>query len=521
MLKLLALALSLAVTDTVTAQIPLCTGRDAFDPQKSPCRVRECRATNEETWKKSKKCLRAPTCEEIRQSRKKYRRYSDMCQENKATECFQTRLGFPFALTTSRKKNNSDSETCEGLTRWYGFCVTKESKNGRKVQIGMIRKTIMKNGDQELFAVASNRAGCSGFVNTDSISVNPYSSKCGETYAAKWLLPSFAAATMGKLTKETITTADGRVRKYWLFRSNANLSSTGGDKAPLVIDIHGYTGCAEYNAFSVGWLPIAAKQNMVIAWPQSLEFASTDVFTGIYSPFVSSWTVGDLPTDAYFAEVDDMAFLKNMIGGIQGQTALNIDPSRLYMTGHSLGSGLAQQFAFDESAITAAVVQFAFFLASFPQTQKEISELVKKGILELSINSNMGVKLASPVPIFNVHATGDETVLYEVVTCTPEELLLGCKPSFGARPNNNLWAAINECTKSSIKEFSTPSPYNITTFSECGGDEVNAVEVKLLTIDGGSHYPFKGYEQQQIETTQQAWEFIKNFSKPGASSSHV
>eukprot|EP00588_Corethron_pennatum_P011681 CAMPEP_0194280414 /NCGR_PEP_ID=MMETSP0169-20130528/17193_1 /TAXON_ID=218684 /ORGANISM="Corethron pennatum, Strain L29A3" /LENGTH=49 /DNA_ID= /DNA_START= /DNA_END= /DNA_ORIENTATION= len=49
MLKLLALALSLAVTDTVTAQIPLCTGRDAFDPQKSPCRVRECRATNEET----------------------------------------------------------------------------------------------------------------------------------------------------------------------------------------------------------------------------------------------------------------------------------------------------------------------------------------------------------------------------------------------------------------------------------------------------------------------------------------
>mmetsp|Transcript_47883 Transcript_47883/g.93542 ORF Transcript_47883/g.93542 Transcript_47883/m.93542 type:complete len:522 (-) Transcript_47883:151-1716(-) len=521
MLKLLALALGL-VADIVTAELPKCTGRDARNlfPPHSPCRVRECRATQQKNWKNSKKCLRAPTCEEIRQSENKnHRRYSKMCQKKNATECFQIRLGFPFALTTSKKKNNGDPDTCEGLTKWYGLCVTKESENGSKVEIGMIRRTIMKEGEKELFAVASNRAGCSGFVNIKSIEGNPYSSKCGETYIAKQL-PFIEAPTQGKITMETITTADGRVRKYLLFRSKANMLSTDGGKAPLIVDIHGYSGCAEYNAIMIGWLSIAATQNMVVAWPQSLEFAGINPFNGIYHPFVSSWSVRNFPTDATIAGIDDMAFLKDMIREIQGRKELNMDPSRLYMTGHSLGSGMAQQFALEESAITAALVQFAFFMVSFPQTQEETLQFINKGILELSNISNVGVKLVSPVPVFTVHATEDETVPYNEVKCTPEELLQGCQPTPGARWNNNLWAAINECTKSNNKQFLTPAPYNITTFTECSGDEVNAVEVKLLTIEGGTHTPFT-YFGQPIDATQQAWEFIKNFSKPGASSSHV
>jgi len=500
-MKLFAIAIvvsGIAATDAANNSnndLPRCKGRDAVDPINpgAPCRVRECRAMFRKKWKEASNCIRAPTCDELRNSdNMEDRRLSNMCDKQGATECFQIRKNFPFALTTSRKRNTGDSTTCEGNMRWTGFCVTTEAINGAKVEIGRIRRTTLISESEELFAVASFRAGCSGLHSDNPL--RPYNNQCGKTLSAR-LLPLVVSAANGELTLKTMTTTDGLARRYYIFRSFFNLiSSPGSSAAPLVVDLHGFSTCPEINALYTGWLEIAAGENMVLVWPEATHISAFNFLAGELDPFLTSWATNPL-SPASLRGIDDVGFLREMIKDIQGNDVYNVDPSRLYMVGHSNGSEMAQKFAFKEQNMTAGVAGHSFFLTVFPRTQEEESEAIAEGTLLASSISDNGLRLVSPVPIINVHGTLDPIIPYFEAS----EFL------FGAVKNTLLWGDINECTRNNTDIF---SGYKIESHVECGG----GVEVKLLTIEGAGHLPFEGFDTD-IATTKLAWEFIKQFSK--------
>merc|ERR1711935_378047 len=104
--------------------------------------------------------------------------------------------------------------------------------------------------------------------------------------------------------------------------------------------------------------------------------------------------------------------LREMIKDIQGNDMYNVDPSRLYMVGHSNGSEMAQKFAFKEQNMTAGVAGHSAFLTAFPRSQEGVSEAITEGTLLASSISDSGLKLVSPVPIINVHGILDQIVPY-------------------------------------------------------------------------------------------------------------
>jgi len=461
-----------------------CKGKDAVDLLNPgpPCYVRECRAMFRKKWKEASGCIRAPTCDELRNSNnKRHRWFSNMCDKEGATECFQVRSKFPFALTTSRRRNTGDSTTCKGNMKWNGFCVINEATNGTKVEIGLTRRTTLTSESEELFAVASFQAGCSGL--NSGFPLRPYNNKCGDTLAAR-LLPLTVSALNGELTLRTMTTSDGLARRYYIFRSFFNLNpDLGSSAAPLVVDLHGASQCPELSALYSGWLEIAARENMVLVWPEGTQFSGT--FLGDFNPFITFWNTNTLRW------VDDVGFLREMIKDIQDNDMYNIDLSRLYMAGFSNGSAMAQTFAFIEQNMTAGVAGHSGFL---PVRQEAVLGFITEGLLLPSSISNGGWKLASPVPIINVHGLLDPIVPY-----------FDTGNGRGAVENTHLWADINECTGYNIDIF---SGYKIESYVECGG----GAEVKLLTVEGAGHFPFEGADTD-IATTKLAWEFIKHFSK--------
>jgi len=491
MINVLVLAASVFSATVHAQKLPRCVGSDRYNFE-IPCLVRKCRATKGKKYMASNKCLRPPTCKELRNSdEKKIRRNSNMCDKEGATECFQIRRKFPFALTTSKKKNRGDPITCEGNTAWGGFCVTAEGTDNSKVVIEEIRNTLHKDMNQgtELFAFASHKAGCSGFNSGNPI--RPYNNQCGKSLSAI-LLPGIVQQLQGDLKLETITTDDGTERKYYIFRSALNLIAGTNSLAPLVVDLHGYATCPEATALYTSWLYIAAKENMVVVWPFATEAPGINVFTGEADAFQIEWYLPSLPyLTPKATPPDDVSFLRDMIRGIQDKMEYNIDSSRLYMSGHSLGAGMAQYFAYAEQSMTAGVASSSFFLTEFPTTAEGVGEAIQKGILLPSQISAVGYRLVSPVPVFTVHGRLDDVIPYDR----------------GAVNNTLLWSAINEC---GAQNTTTTDDYQIQASFGCG----DTVEVQLLTIEAAGHYPYKGVESPNVDSTQMAWDFIKQFSKP-------
>ena len=68
------------------------------------------------------------------------------------------------------------------------------------------------------------------------------------------------------------------------------------------------------------------------------------------------------------ADVDDVSFLKSMIEKLVADndknTQYKVDPTRIYMTGHSNGCAMAQRFTAEHSELIAAVGCHSFYLLS-------------------------------------------------------------------------------------------------------------------------------------------------------------
>jgi polyhydroxybutyrate depolymerase len=139
----------------------------------------------------------------------------------------------------------------------------------------------------------------------------------------------------------TITTADGRARTYHLY-----VPTILGPKAPLLIALHGGTGWGKQFERNSGFDGLAEANGFIVVYPDGIGVGAdgTDLRT---------WNGGGCCGPAAKQQVDDVAFIRQLIADLRAQH--DIDPSRVFATGHSNGGILALRLACELADQIAAI----------------------------------------------------------------------------------------------------------------------------------------------------------------------
>jgi len=146
---------------------------------------------------------------------------------------------------------------------------------------------------------------------------------------------------------------------------------TASSSAPLIIDLHGWGATPEFLRGLSKWPALADKEGFVVVWPFGIG---------------KSWNAGKTCCDpASKNNVDDVGFLRGLIKELVKSGS--VDPTRVYLSGHSNGCAMAQRFAAEASDVTAAVACMALYLL---------------------VDAAASYK---PVSVMEVHGINDPTVL--------------------------------------------------------------------------------------------------------------
>lgn len=275
----------------------------------------------------------------------------------------------------------------------------------------------------------------------------------------------------------------GLERCWW---QHTPASMAGKTNVPLVMDLHGYSACADTNPYYTGWRELADANGFAVVWPQSTNLMeSTENKT--------SWNCGGCCSAAAQKGIDDSGFLIKVVSAVVNETK-KIDEGRIYMAGHSNGCCMAQAMGVKYSNNVAAVGCHSFYLLeAVPAAYK-------------------------PVPFIEVHGTADNTVPYELPAAFLEKSLFSNPNSVtGAVSNEDVWAKLNGCGKNGTNGTLSPIITNpqdtmtVRTYNAC-----SVGEVALVTIAGAGHLPFKG-KDTNVSTTEYVWNFIKRYSRTNTS----
>ena len=297
---------------------------------------------------------------------------------------------------------------------------------------------------------------------------------CGTAIVVALLLaePSRAVLTPGLTTNVPIM-FDSLARTYDVY---VPPSYTGTTPYPLVLDFHGYgVGSAGQPAIS-GLQQVADAEGFIVVYPQ-----------GYGTP--ASWNGGGCCDPALSAGLDDVGFAKAIAEDVAAQG--NIDGRRIYATGHSNGSIMAQRLACDASDFFAAVAGVAapvLFQSAAPTCTP-----------------------ARPMPVLHVAGIDDMVVPY----LGGPTLVLPAVLVASAADNFLHWRTVGGCTSASPDVLETfPTGGSCATYNACAG----GVQVSLCSLhgtDGLKHFLGAGYSNSEgVQTPQRLWDFLSQFTLP-------
>jgi len=317
---------------------------------------------------------------------------------------------------------------------------------------------------------------------------------------------------------------DGIERCWYMYSPPSALESSESDgPVPLHIHLHGAGGCASLP--SAGWGTQARKNGFVVVWPQGtssslsfipdLPFGLSDFLSDLIFGELATWNDGSGLFGAEEAGVDDIGFLQKMIPDVLASNPLLLDPSRVYLSGHSNGAVMTQRFVLQTNGLIAGAV--AMSGAAMPSD----SEWSPGG-----------------EPIIEYEATPMMLISGTLDGVVPFSERRG--PLAGAIASLEGWAFINGCPDPVNVVVSGQDYTEYTQYTYTGCD--NAVEVALIKLKAGHHTftkgvepfqislynviadcPFRGppffYEPdcqlEKLDTTQLAWDFVKRFQLLG------
>lgn len=253
------------------------------------------------------------------------------------------------------------------------------------------------------------------------------------------LLLFLSFSTAAQQTTENIAFG-GEVREYIQYVPPVY---DGSEPVPIVFCFHGLGDSME-NFYNIGMNFVADTANFIAVFPQAL---SDDLFN------ITAWNSGAGYLGFYLNDdVDDVGFVMAMIDTLSAE--YNIDPSRIYATGFSMGGFMSNRLACEQTDVFAAVASVAG-----------------------TVGEGLTCQPAIPIRIAHFHGTTDATVGYE-------------QNNFGMSVPEwfSFWQSANECIGTPQED---PLPdtaddgYTID-YTRNGACEGGA-ETVLYTVNGLGH----------------------------------
>lgn len=222
------------------------------------------------------------------------------------------------------------------------------------------------------------------------------------------------------------------------------------EPAPLVIVLHGAFSTSAEMEKHTGFSELADREGFVVAYPDGI---------GILG-LLQHWNAGHCCGKAASDQIDDVAFVAEVIGDLQGR--LHIDSSRVYMAGFSNGAMLTHRFAAEKPELIAAAAPLAGAIGSDGSA------------------GAAGWQMPTPrssVPVIMFHGQRDTRVPYG-----GDAEAEGVDFS-SAAASSRFWWSNNECGHHQRVAHPTYSGVTVDTWTNC---EQNA-EVQLLTLHEWGH----------------------------------
>ena len=239
-------------------------------------------------------------------------------------------------------------------------------------------------------------------------------------------------------------------------------------KMPLVVVLHGYTATAEGMEQWTHMSDKADKEGFIVAYPNGLPYPWNES-----NP--QAWNCGG-PWEEWTAQTDDVGFISKMIEKISAY--YNIDPDRIFITGHSNGSRMTYRLGFQLSDKIAAIAPVS------GQMVYESMEIPKY-----------------PVSVLHLHALDDNTVLY-YGQHNPDETMYESVDSILTR-----WSSYYSC-KTIPDTILSEDNFLVKSWS-C--DETN-IDIVLYVMKRGAHQWF-AVENSGIDANDIIWDFFKSHPK--------
>lgn len=274
---------------------------------------------------------------------------------------------------------------------------------------------------------------------------------------------------------------DGLERTYTL-----HLPRSGSRGAmPLVVVLHGGYGDGKGFAESSAMVPASDRYGFAAVFPDGVD---------------KHWNDG---REGKGGSPDDVSFIRALVRHLV-QTQ-NIDPRRVYVTGHSNGGAMSLRLACEASDVFAAVVTTG---ANFPSPYVSLC------------------RPSRPVPLMMINGTADEFMPWNGGEGKGSGF--SGRGSFASTMTTfNFWKQANGCSVSPQfrnlphRNSDDPTRVDETRYSPCKGGS----ELVLLTIQGGGHvWPtgkpperklmgkFIGPSSLDISTPETAWQFFSRHS---------
>ncbi len=286
-----------------------------------------------------------------------------------------------------------------------------------------------------------------------------------------------AVEPVGQRSVGQLRTADGRIRTYRLYVPNSIDPTT---PAPLLIALHGGLGTSEQFEANSGFDGLAESNGFVVVHPDGIGARADG--TG-----PRTWNGGYCCGPAARADVDDVGFVRQLIDRLD--TERPIDPSRIFVAGHSNGAILAYRVACELSDRIAAIG-------------------VQAGSLGVDTCTP-----ARPVSVIHLHGTAD--------TNHPIDGGVGSGVAGVAfRPARDAvetLAAADGCSPTPVPGADPTNPdLTVTTWTPCR----EAATVRYVVVDGATHawmgHPafselassFVGEPYTDLDASRAIWSFL-------------
>ena len=312
------------------------------------------------------------------------------------------------------------------------------------------------------------------------------------------VLPVCGAMSESDLKKSSLSPGDYlcfmffgmRPRSY---RIHIPPSYDGSTPVPLVLVLHGFPGCAKAMLY-VGMNAEADEEGFIAVYPNghtprlstllvTLQKTLRSLIIGGGGFIYNCWD---------FDNVDDVGFIRTLIETLQ--TTLEINSSRIYITGFSGGAMMTYRLGAELSDIVAAIAPVAGSIG---------------GMWPYQLGPRLPLYIIPepehPLPVIAFNGMNDSDVPYNGIYDNGDWWLISVNDSV------SFWVEHNQCDPN--PQINISESGNIIKKTYTNGSL--GTEVVLYTVVDGVHGWFGSpYWPCEISATELIWEFFESHPKP-------